>query len=1325
MHPLVLRGGRVPVVAAAVLMLGTVLSGTTAAAPAGTGRTAAAAMESGPTAPQDGGRSAVELKDRTARLGAGWKSSRDRAWTTSGDADGFHVLVADASSGYGWRTAATLSEPGFDTDAWIGNACVTGSGRRAVVVYAPRTFTNRTELFERGGFTAVVDLVTGAVRKLSLQSSLAYYNPGCGVGETAALTQGGTEDKGNTRLVTLDTAKVRLGKRTVVRGQVTSAVALKDGSFAAAFGARVIKVGANGSRSTLAKTGQIPLHLAQNADGALVFVDRAQDGSARARRLAPGARTPQTLATGPWGELGLVRGTQGQAYLTGSARPTDALRGSGVRQLSDVPKDSEVSTLAESVVTRSAPASGKGGRSLPPDANGGRAVEIDLLVRGTGKKIPFTVDPGSVPAHTEGEGRAVSPALGAGPADSAPAPETAGTRTGTATAGAEAGSPQQPAEDERTCSVPRNDPRNQALQPKPRQVEWAVDQAVMGNLNKHISRPANWKNQAMPAYQPQTLFPPLALEGGGRVPAQVMLGITAQESNMWQASRVAVPGVTANPLIGNYYGRRLYNREDRDDWDIHWDEADCGYGVTQLTDGMRLAGRAKPGETLLPYNTQRAVALDYTANISAGLRNLQEKWNETTRAGLKVNNGDAAKPENWFFAIWAYNSGFHGNTGCCEPWGVGWSNNPANPDYPSDRPSFMDLTAADAAHPQDWPYQEKVLGFAAKPPTLLESPSTMVPAFRAAWWSDAGSAAENRRTVKPPVAAFCTAANWCDPMRIADNRGTNDEYGPCRHQDANGVWDFKCWWNQPVTWKSDCSLTCGNELMRFNDTYSEEADGTAYAPACDYGALVPGTVVVDDVDGMPSARPNCPQPPHGGTFSLNFAPDSLGTYRSKADFHQIGGGFGGHFWFAHGSTDAEFGVTGTWRPSAAIHGWTRIKVHIPDHGAWNRQADYVIDLGNGKTRHRVVGQAWKAHTWVDLGAFPLDGDAAVSLSNLTLDGQYEDIAYDAVQFIPTTKPEASYVALGDSYSAGEGVESYDANSDWNSGGVKDACHRSAKSAYPRLIKQPGHSRTVEQESKDGAGTANFAFIACSGAITTSIAREAADNPPTADDVARHTDWGSVDHHFGEVPQVDQGWLDEDTTLVTLSIGGNDSRFTDILRGCVVTVYDCESSGYKLTRLNGAVDPEDLTVYEPKVIGGMLPGHLAAVYRAVHDRAPHARIVVLGYPQLFNPDPVASCAAIGTDNQRFMNSLATKLTAAIQGAVDTVHREGADISLVDPDWTGHWACEPSAMEWTNSAIAWSQSGSSGSDKEIPGAGSFHPKAAGHSEFARLINQRIAG
>ncbi|MGH1555781.1 hypothetical protein ACRAWF_39965 [Streptomyces sp. L7] len=55
---------------------------------------------------------------------------------------------------------------------------MTGSGKRAVVVYAPRDFTNEPELMEHGAFAAVVDLTSGKVTKLADTVTLAYFDPG-------------------------------------------------------------------------------------------------------------------------------------------------------------------------------------------------------------------------------------------------------------------------------------------------------------------------------------------------------------------------------------------------------------------------------------------------------------------------------------------------------------------------------------------------------------------------------------------------------------------------------------------------------------------------------------------------------------------------------------------------------------------------------------------------------------------------------------------------------------------------------------------------------------------------------------------------------------------------------------------------------------------------------------------------------------------------------------------------------------------------------------------------------------------------------------------
>ncbi|KAA2251425.1 hypothetical protein F0L68_37060, partial [Solihabitans fulvus] len=213
--------------------------------------------------------STTEPSRRDELLGKGWQSSDDRLLTTNGDATGFHVMVAEARTGYSWRTVATLSQPGVDADQWIGNTCVTGSGNRAVVVYAPRTFTNREALFGRGGYTATVDLRSGTVTRLPIRTTLAYYNPGCGVDETATLTQGADQDLGRTGVLTVDAATGTLSARTELPGQFTSAVPVRGG-FVAADAVGLVRVDGNGTHTRLAETGGVPSQVRPDADGGVV-----------------------------------------------------------------------------------------------------------------------------------------------------------------------------------------------------------------------------------------------------------------------------------------------------------------------------------------------------------------------------------------------------------------------------------------------------------------------------------------------------------------------------------------------------------------------------------------------------------------------------------------------------------------------------------------------------------------------------------------------------------------------------------------------------------------------------------------------------------------------------------------------------------------------------------------------------------------------------------------------------------------------------------------------------------------------------------------------
>jgi hypothetical protein len=1258
-----------------MLVLATALTGAATADSAGSD--AAVERDATRTAADPAPPSAVAPEDRGRVLGAGWQRSADRAWTTTGDANGLHLLVADESAGYAWRNAATLIEPGFDADMWIGNACVTASGRRAVVVYGPRTFTNEAELFARGGFTAVVDLVTGAVTKLPLQASLAYYNPGCGAGETAVLTQAGGEDRAATRLIRVDAAAAETAKPIELVGQVTSAVPVPGGGIVAADTARVVRVAADGTRTTLAVTHAVPFELTADRDGGVVFLDRTGE-TASVHRVAtastPARPTrPATLASGRLTEVGLARTAGGTVFVTGRAsRPAAAPALPATVRVSALAKDAQLSTAGAAAVASTRWADGKDSRITPEEAADPRPVNIDLKVLDTGQTAAFTVHPTAGAGRYAAQGRAVSPHLKRG----APA-----ARTATPTRAA-AGSPSNPVEDERYCSVPRNDPRNQAMQPKPRQVEWAVDQAITNNLNRHISRPANWKNLGMPAYQPQTLFPRPALEGGGRVPAQVMLGITAQESNLWQAARFAVPGVTANPLIGNYYGVDIYNGTEADDWSIRWNKADCGYGVTQVTDHMRLAGKEDGRPAAWPYQTQRAVALDYTANIAAGLQILASKWNETRKAGLIINNGDVSKLENWFFAVWAYNSGFHPQSQAGTyngAWGVGWANNPANPEYPANRLPFMEFTYEDAAHPERWPYPEKVLGFAGHPPELLEAPNTLVAAYRPAWWNgDATTGPMNRQKVKPPVNQFCDSTNQCFPGQQnvpTDPDVIGSKPGPCAHKNANNQYDLRCWYNRPSTWKSDCSYSCGNELLRFDETYAEQADGTPYQPNCGLGGLPSGALVIDEVpDGTPAVRPNCGRPwTNAGTFTFDFAQDGTsGLYPAKIDTHQIGGGFGGHFYFGHSRTSSAEGgklrVTGTWRLNSSSDKWSRILVHLPDHGAHTQQAAYKIDTGTGSfTRTRYINQKRMANNWVSLGVYKLSGVPRVQLSTVTDDGTGdEDVAFDAVAFqhLPG-KPKHLVAVLGDSYTSGEGAGNYLPETDADHGTSRwNACRRS-KDAWGRRIVLPGTSASLGQKADNWDADVELGFVACSGARTYNV---------------WDASWGTGEQQyregqFNEQKQVRSGVLDANTTLVMLTLGGNDgAAFTNAMMDCAGIGKNCNEDPNFLPKYKGLADQ-------------MIPD-LRTTIRDIAAKAPNARIVLMGYPELFSR--TVKCAGSWYFYMPEVHALAELVNYADGKQKDMVDalRTGNPAIKVDyanpvADFVGHGGCDD--PEWINKIV----------------------------------------
>ncbi|WP_392967810.1 SGNH/GDSL hydrolase family protein [Streptomyces sp. LN245] len=1355
-----LRRVHLPVTAVLTLALSSGVATTQAYAAAGP--QGKAKGWSAPAAQDPGTRSgdrpaAVPVGRRADILGKDYGKSFDRAFTTSGDGTGFHVLVADEKQGYAWKTAATLSEPGFDTDTWIGNACLTESGKYAAVAYAPRTFTNKPELMTRGAFTAVVDLADGQVTKLPFQATLGYFSPGCGQGEKAvftALTDDGSA-KNETRLVTVDAKTGKAGTKQTVTGQVTSAVPTDQGIVASA-GNHIVSV-KNGRTRDIATTKATPFQLKADSDGGVTFIDPAPKPSkalgaaaaqntatvsrvsARQIKKADGRSRPAGLAQGKLDEFDLTTTPSGKVYVTGEAVSTPRAADNGLSNPGGIEKDARVSSRGQAVVTARW-ADGKDSRIRPQEALETRTVRTTVKALDTRETVVLDAYPGSGNIggqRTVTQGTQTSPVLLAQRARAPVGPTVAANDT---------------VEDDRYCSVARNDPKKQAFQPTPRQVEWAVDQAIVGKLNKSATRPANWKNTGMAAYAPQTLFPLTPLAGGSgedwHVPAQVMLGITAQESNMWQAARLAVPGVTANSLIGNFYGVKFAaNGQQQDPWAIDFAKADCGYGIAQVTDGMRMHGKEKEGEQPKTTVQQEAVALDYAANIAAGVNVLIGKWNDTRKDGLTVNEGHPKYIENWFYALWAYNAGYYPKSSPQNgKWGVGWTNNPANPLWKENRTPFLEKADgkddySHAAHPQDWPYEEKVIGWAARPISAMFKPGDMQAGYRAAWWNSNDA----RTSAKPPIFTFCGPQNDCVPSKIGEGASNDDGKGPCAlpgdpHSD-NPLY-LKCWWNQPVNWKNcTTEARCGNPVHRFDDTYPEQPDENPYPPRCNTG-LPSGSLIVDDLPNgtVPagSSGRTCTVSSNG-SFQFTFAGEN-NKYPSKMDLHQIGAGNNNHFWVGHtrwlATADGKrLNVSGKWTLSGGRHGWMRVFVHMPDHGAHTRQAAYEVGGTDSLSPVRVHPQRIGQNKWVDLGVFNFTGTPTVTLDTDTDDGTGdEDIAWDSVAFQPlSAKPKDFVVAMGDSYSSGEGAS--EGNRDYypetnyldkQEDKTRDACHRSTQ-AWSRQATLPGRSASIGTLADNYGSAMDYHLIACSGARTYHMLHN-----------------GIVQGNGGEKPQIDKGYLDQNTTLVTLSIGGNDARFSAIIQKCLVAMNggNCRDKTFE----DGDTDNQ-LAGRDRKFIGRPLEQAVAGiideivrpditkVLAEIHAKAPHAKIVLMGYPPLIENRgeclsitvPGVGQIGLSASSSDWLNSVADTLSAAMQQSVNATKAAGAQAWFSNPkqNFAGKAVCgDPESVHGIVKTLV--DSDQPKTDYPILenyglSAQSFHPKIGGARLYADSLER----
>jgi N-acetylneuraminic acid mutarotase len=292
-----------------------------------------------------------------------------------------------------------------------------------------------------------------------------------------------------------------------------------------------------------------------------------------------------------------------------------------------------------------------------------------------------------------------------------------------------------------------------------------------------------------------------------------------------------------------------------------------------------------------------------------------------------------------------------------------------------------------------------------------------------------------------------------------------------------------------------------------------------------------------------------------------------------------------------------------------------------------------------------------------------------------------------------------WVALGDSYSSGEGADSlhYLVGTDLPQ---QNICHR-ADSAYSQVVSDGGFS-TFDLHAT--------AFFACSGAKTLNVLPRAAAGTPICFPVLAGpcTPYSYLD----SVPQLDHPEV-ADADLITITIGGNDALFSSCLKLCLAHA-NCAS--YTPTNIG-----ETLGAFMPQRIA-LVQARLQQTFAAIRMQAPHADVRVLGYPAPF-PTAAAdqACSTLANScyvgfspaNQVWLNSLVPMVNDAIQLAAQSA---GFRFISVSNAFAGHEICGPNGSWFTPPpATDLAECVWSAIDQGV--AEHFHPSRIGHMQGYR--------
>lgn len=267
----------------------------------------------------------------------------------------------------------------------------------------------------------------------------------------------------------------------------------------------------------------------------------------------------------------------------------------------------------------------------------------------------------------------------------------------------------------------------------------------------------------------------------------------------------------------------------------------------------------------------------------------------------------------------------------------------------------------------------------------------------------------------------------------------------------------------------------------------------------------------------------------------------------------------------------------------------------------------------------------------------------------------------AVASAGTAAPTGKYVSLGDSYVAGPLIPD-------QSGGL---CLRSDHD-YPSLVAA-------------AIGSSALSDASCSGATTVDMAQAQADAGITIN-----------------APQLDA--VTGDSRLVTLGIGGNDIGFVSIILTC---------AGLSLTNPFGDPCTAHYTAGGSDQLAALINAtepKVAAVLQAIRRRAPQARVLVVGYPDIL-PEHNNGCwplEPIAYGDVSYLRATEKRLNAMLATAAG---QNGAQYVDTYTPTIGHDICQLPGVKWIEGIVPLSP------------AAPMHPNAKGEAAMARAVESAL--